>query len=112
SDYGLVDDRTLEPNPSYWASWLWRQLMGRKALAVQPQGRWLRLYAHCARTGPGGVTALLVNVDPLNGAEVELGGPARVLLLEADGLGARTVRLNGRPLRAAPDGTPPALEGF
>ena len=28
SDYGLVDDATLEPNPSYWAAWLWRRTSG------------------------------------------------------------------------------------
>ena len=113
SDYGLVDDRTLEPNPSYWASWLWRNLMGRRALAVeQPRPPALRLYAHCARAplgGPGAVSALLVNVDPEAPVEVELGGKATVFRLEADGLAARTVRLNGQALRASADGTPPAL---
>src|SRR5262249_38008899 len=49
SDYGLVDDRTLRPNPSYWASWLWHQLMGRRVLAVtaSPAAPALRTYAHC-----------------------------------------------------------------
>jgi hypothetical protein len=121
SDYGLIDDRTLEPNPSYWASWLWRNLMGRQALAVDVSAGApaVRAYAHCARPGgpltrPGAVTLLLVNVDPDAAAEVDLGtrGPAQVLRLEADGLGARTVRLNGRPLRAYDDGTPPALGTF
>jgi hypothetical protein len=34
SDYGLIDDATLQPNPSYRASWLWRRLMGRQVLAA------------------------------------------------------------------------------
>jgi heparanase 1 len=29
SDYGLIDDRTLKPNPDYWAALLWHRLMGR-----------------------------------------------------------------------------------
>jgi hypothetical protein len=116
SDYGLVDDRPLEPNPGYWASWLWRNLMGRQALAAQSSPS-LRIYAHCARTSaplhrPGAVTALIVNVDPRGHAEIELGPSARVLRLEADGLGARTVRLNGEPLRANTEGDPPALADF
>jgi hypothetical protein len=109
----VLADRTLEPNPSYWASWPWRSLMGRRALAVAPpRSPSLRLYAHCARAplgGPGTVTALLVNVDAEASVEVELGAPATVFRLEADGLVARTVRLNGQALRAATDGTPPAL---
>ncbi|HZA50081.1 MAG TPA: hypothetical protein VE549_05020, partial [Myxococcaceae bacterium] len=28
SDYGLLDDRTLEPRPDYWASVLWKRVMG------------------------------------------------------------------------------------
>jgi hypothetical protein len=117
ADYGLVDDRTLEPNPSYWASWLWHNLMGRRALAVAEGSPSLRIYAHCARAGaplarPGAVTALLVNVDPQAPAEVELGPSAHVLRLEADGLGARTVRLEGAPLRADADGNPPDLADF
>lgn len=120
SDYGLIDDRTLAPNPSYWASWLWRNLMGNRALAVsQPSAPAVRIYAHCTREGAplaskGAVTALMVNVDPEAPAEVELGapGPVAVLRLEADGLGARTVRLNGERLGVAPDGGPPPVERF
>lgn len=124
SDYGLIDDRTLEPNPSYWASWLWRNTMGRRALNAA--GDWrapgLRVYAHCAADGAtgeaGAVTALLVNLDA-HAVEADLtalGGAASdgmaVLRLTADQLGSRTVRLNGDPLHAAADGTPPALAAW
>lgn len=120
SDYGLIDDRTLEPNPSYWASWLWRNLMGNRALSVADTGApALRMYAHCARAGapgaePGAVAALIVNVDPGAAAEVDLTGwgPAAVLRLEADDLRARAVRLNGQALRVADDGAPPPLDRF
>jgi heparanase 1 len=111
SDYGLIDDRTLEPNPSYWASWLWRTLMGTRALAVttEPPAPALRAYAHCARSGPrGAVVALLVNAGA-ESVEVTLPGPASVLRLEADGLRARQVRLNGTPLADA-DGVLPELK--
>ena len=116
SDYGLVDDRTLEPNPSYWASWLWRDLMGTRVLdaAVGPASASLRAYAHCLRPGPdrpaGGAALVLVNVDPGAGVEVDLPalGAARVLRLEADGPGARTTRLDGAPLQIQPDGQLPA----
>jgi AhpD family alkylhydroperoxidase len=49
-------DRTLEPNRSYWASWLWRSLMGNRALAVSETCRrrrqvMLRCGAHfCSRS--------------------------------------------------------------
>ncbi len=32
SDYGLLDEKTLEPRPNYWAALLWRKLMGTTVL--------------------------------------------------------------------------------
>jgi hypothetical protein len=129
SDYGLIDDETLEPNPSYWASWLWRRLMGTRALGVHaaPAPGALGLYAHCARAGSdgdsdgdagggagrGAAVLLLVNGDPSVKVSITLPGldrhGARFLRLTADGLGARKVRLNGVPLQAGADGSPPPL---
>jgi hypothetical protein len=116
SDYGLIDDRTLEPTPSYWGSWLWRRMMGSRALAAAPTpaAPSLRVYAHCARpdaphAAPGAVAMLLINVDGAAAVTVQV-PPAAVLSLEADGLAARQVRLGGVPLRADPDGNPPALD--
>jgi heparanase 1 len=117
SDYGLVDDRTLEPNPSYWASWLWHDLMGTRVLdaAVWPASASLRAYAHCLRPGAdrpaGGAALLLINVDPAAGVDVDLpdlAGATRVLRLEADGPAARTTRLDGAALQVQPDGQMPA----
>jgi len=130
SDYGLVDDRTMRPNPSYWASWMWRNLMGTRVLdvAVEPAAPAVRVYAHCLRASAAGqrslrsdgnndgVAVLLLNIHPTEAATVRLGagaGGARaamsVLRLQADALGARTVRLDGAPLETAADGTLPAF---
>ena len=50
SDYGLLDERTLEPRPNYWGALLWRQLMGTTVLdAGLPIRRGLHVYAHCQR---------------------------------------------------------------
>jgi hypothetical protein len=128
SDYGLVDDRTLRPNPSYWASWLWRDLMGTRVLAAStsPGAESLRAYAHCLRGGgdgsgdrpAGGVAVLLINVHPTDGVTVDLGGaggsPASVLRVDADGPAARALRLDGAVLDVRADGSlppPPRLDG-
>jgi heparanase len=64
SDYGLVDDQTLAPRPDYWASVLWKRLMGTTVLDVETSAddAFVRGYAHCAPAGDGGVTVLLVNL--------------------------------------------------
>ena len=58
SDYGLIDDASLEPNPSYWASWLWRRLMGTEVLAAGTDTvtASLRVYAHCTPARAPGYT--------------------------------------------------------
>jgi hypothetical protein len=35
SDYGLLDQNTFEPRPSYWATLLWHKLMGMTVLDPQ-----------------------------------------------------------------------------
>jgi heparanase 1 len=118
SDYGLVDDQTLRPNPSYWASWLWHRFMGRRVLAVaaSPAAPALRAYAHCLAGSAGeaaGVALLVANVDPTRTVDVALppglGEPSQVLRLTADGLASRTVRLDGIPLELDADGRLPPL---
>jgi heparanase 1 len=124
SDYGLIDDATLEPNPSYWASWLWRRLMGTRVLGAAARDdapAALRAYYHCARPDApgaraGAVTALYVNVGGATTVQVALRGAAtddaRVFQLTAPGLGARRGDLNGTPLAAAADGAPPDLDAL
>jgi len=123
SDYGLIDDRTLQPNPSYWASWIWRNLMGTRVLdvVVEPAAPAVRAYAHCLPASHGaassdGVAMLLLNIHPTEATTVRLNGggtadaPAMsVLQLRADSLDARTVRLAGVPLATAADGSLPAF---
>ncbi|MEI9925114.1 MAG: hypothetical protein WDN50_17800 [Bradyrhizobium sp.] len=64
SDYGLLDERTLEPRPNYWGALLWRQTMGTTALDANiPVQSGLHVYAHCQRSTSGGVTLLVINTD-------------------------------------------------
>jgi heparanase len=118
SDYGLVDDQTLRPNPSYWASWLWRGFMGSRVLAVtaSPAAPALRGYAHCLADrahGAAGVTLLLVNFDPTQTVDADLpvglGAPSQVIRLTADGLASRKILLDGTPLDLDQEGRMPSL---
>ena len=59
SDYGLLDENTLEPRPNYWAALLWRKFMGTTVLeAGVPIQPGLHVYAHSLRGVPGGVALL------------------------------------------------------
>lgn len=99
SDYGLLDERTLEPRPNYWGALLWRQTMGSTVLdAGLPMQSGLHVYAHCQRGARGGVTLLVINTD--RNAPHTLVVPTASMLYVLDAvnpLGTR-VRLNGNPL--------------
>lgn len=115
ADYGLIDDATLEPTPDYWASVLWRRLMGTSVFAVESPGAppTLRLYAHSAATPPSagaqrGLTYLAINLgeSPLE-LDLDLARPAETWLLEGPSLDARTCTVNGEQAASAVDGTAP-----
>src|SRR6195256_7089794 len=56
SDYGFLDEKTLQPRPKNLGAVLWRQLMGSIVLdsGVPIQTR-LQFYAHCQRGTSDGV---------------------------------------------------------
>ena len=100
SDYGLLEDSDLSPNPDYWISVLWRRLMGATVLAATSPDPALRAYAHCHPDGEG-VTLALVNIgdQPLAvGADLSgSGDAAEAYILTAPSLDSRTLSLNGGP---------------
>lgn len=111
SDYGLVDQSTLEPRPNYWAAVLWNETMGTTVLGTEAQGSaTLRIYAHCARQERGGVTLLALNTGK---EEQTLRLPVageRFTLMEPH-LASASVLLNGIELKTRADGTFPRLRG-
>jgi heparanase 1 len=72
STYDVLGDRGHSPRPDYWATVLWKRLMGRRVLSVEgdgESGRTVRTYAHClsrAGAGPGasgGVALAIINLQ-------------------------------------------------
>ena len=51
ADYGLLRDADLKPRPDYWASVIWKNLIGTKVLklAEKSEWPWLRSYAYCGK---------------------------------------------------------------
>lgn len=109
SDYGLIDEATRAPNPDYWASVLWKRLMGTRVLKVRSDDPFVRAWAHCATSGPS-ATLLLINLAT-DAVEVPVSGATRVFRATAPTLESRTVWLNGVALALLADGSLPSLEG-
>ena len=64
SDYGLLDQNTLEPRPNYWATLFgissWERTVLDPHVAAPPDAY---VYAQCGEGRPGGVTLLVINAD-------------------------------------------------
>jgi heparanase len=110
SDYGLLDETTLNPRPNYWAALLWQKLMGTTVLnpgaSSSPS---VHLYAQCLRAHPGGVALLALNIDQQAAHEISLPIQAERYTLTAKEPQDTSVQLNGKTLEAGRDGSVPAL---
>lgn len=112
SNYQLITEDTLKPLPDYWASLLWKRLMGREVLAARVQGSdRVRVYAHRAPNGID-VTLLVINLHPRRPVKVQgaqFGRDARLYEVTSADLFGTEVRLNGEPLVMRDDTTLPRL---
>lgn len=117
SNYGIIDDETLEPRPDYWNSLLWKRLMGSVVLDVEvaKESPKVRAYAHCTRdSNPGSVTVLAINLDRDVSVTVAFesvpSGRGDVYAVTATELQGTELLLNGMALETAADGTPPPIQ--
>jgi hypothetical protein len=112
SDYGLLDEKTYEPRPNYWAALLWRRLMGTTVLdpGASPAPS-LHLYAHCLRGKPGGVALLAINAGQTAPQTVSIPKGAERYTLTAKQLQESHVDLNGVELSLGADDALPQMKG-
>lgn len=112
SDYGLLDEKTYQPRPNYWAALLWRSQMGTTVLDPGPSpSPNLYLYAHCLRGKSGGVALLAINADRTAPANLTLSTASQTMTLTAPELESQQVELNGKPLELGSGDTLPELTG-
>jgi heparanase len=112
SDYGLLDERTLEPRPNYWGALLWRQTIGTTVLdAGLPVQSGLHVYAHCQRDTPGGVTLLVINTDRDAPHTIALPTASILYVLDAANTMDTRVRVNGTALALGADDALPSIPG-
>lgn len=106
---GVIDEKTFQPNASYWGAVLWRRLIGTQVLDAGANRPGLHLYAHCQRGVAGGVTLLALNFE--NSAKsLRVGGGAQLYALTNPDLQSKTALLNGKALALTEDDTLPAMD--
>ena len=112
SDYGLLDQNSFVPRPNYWATLLWRKLMGGTVLdphaSAAPN---VYVYAQCLQKNPGGIALLIINADQQRTHEFTLPFDAERYTLTAARVQDTAVELNGKKLQLNSDGDVPQLAG-
>jgi len=112
SDYGLLDESTLEPRPNYWGTFLWHKLMGTTVLKPDASASaGAHLYAHCLSDVPGGVTLLAINTDRTASKTLIVSAASQRYTLTAPDLEGTRVDLNGKELKLGPGDSLPKLNG-
>ena len=114
-DYPLLD-AALRPNPDYFLTVLFRQLVGTTALEVaSTAAKDARVFAFCADEGPG-VVLLAVSLDASEAIFVDVRGLSGrrfdyVLAPDETGLASTTISLNGAVLAVSETGELPDMSG-
>ena len=112
SDYGLLDEKTYEPRPNYWAALLWRTFMGTTVLdAGTSPSPGVYVFAQCLRDHPGGVAVLAINTDRTQERKIDVPVDAERYSLTAPELLSRRVQLNGAELKLRADDALPEFKG-
>jgi len=106
---GVIDEKTLEPNASYWSAVLWRKLMSRRLLDAGTNEAGFHLYAHCLQGTRGGVALLALNMKDRADA-IAFRGKAGLYALTSPELQGKTVLLNGKPLAIGKNDRLPAMK--
>jgi len=107
------------PLPDYWVALLWSRLMGSTVLSTQSNNISVRVYAHCTRGVPGGVTLAWMNLGAereidaheLGEAEMWVLTPGKKMHRAVSGLQSQQVLLNGKLVELRPGPSLPDLDG-
>lgn len=112
SDYGLIDEVTLEPRPNYWSALLWKRTMG--TISLDPGIHSVpgaRVYAQCMKHSKGGVALLVLNIDKAKVISIKLPIAGTRYTLSGPNLLSDKILLNGRELQLTQDGSVPEYKG-
>ncbi len=111
SEYGLIDQDSMEPRPNYWAAVLWKKLMGPIVLQAPQTGHpTLRVFAHCRPAMDGGVSVLALNPGD-TALPLALGSEGEMWIMQADNIDSGPVSINDTIPALTTDGAITGISG-
>ncbi|MBR3973821.1 MAG: beta-glucuronidase [Oscillospiraceae bacterium] len=113
SDYGWLKHSTFVPRPSYFATLLWKQLMGDIVYdSVEPIREGAHVFCHSRKDGKDGCVYLVINNSWTETTTVNLPKEAEVYALTGNGkMRSRTMLLNGKELVLGENDELPEMKG-
>jgi heparanase 1 len=112
SEYAILDSKTHDPRPNYWAALLWNKLMGTKVYEAGINNEGVDVFVHNLKGAKDGFAVLVIN--PTESAyALSLPVSAEKYLFTADGenLQTKAVKLNGKILELSSKNTMPSIKG-
>lgn len=110
SDYGLLDSKTHEPRPNYWAAYIWAKLVGTTVYDThEPIREGVHLYAHSRKDGKDGYVYILINNSKIEKTSIEIPAQVERYTLSATDLRSKETLLNGKLLTLEGECTLPNL---
>ena len=111
SDYGLLDEKCLRPDPIIGLHCYGTSSWERPCSTRDLRATGLHLYAHCLRGIQGGVALLVINLDHARSQTPDIPATADRYTLSAKNLSDTQVQMNGSDLVLGVHDELPALEG-
>lgn len=110
SEYSLIDQDTHNPNPNYWAAYLWNKFMGTKSYGTTINQNGVYVFAHNTKSKESSLTFLVINPTE-EARQITMPASAKIYAVSANGTTSRAVNLNGKPLELSAENQLPAVEG-
>ncbi|MEC9281384.1 MAG: hypothetical protein VX642_01630 [Bdellovibrionota bacterium] len=81
ADYALLNFKNLQPNPDYFASLIWKRLMGRRFFKISGEDKEVLSYAHCQKSTKGKIIKMFINFGSKK--KLKFSSETEVIKLEA-----------------------------
>lgn len=110
SEYGMLEEKTYNPRPNYWAALLWNKLMGNQVFESESLEAGVDVFVHNLKNKSKGKTAMILNTNK-TATSVVIPSNANQYLLTADDILSKKVSLNGAELNLNSNDELPIIKG-
>jgi hypothetical protein len=106
----MLEEKTYNPRPNYWAALLWNKLMGNQVFEPESLEAGVDVFVHNLKNKSKGKTVMILNTNK-TATSVVIPTNADQYLLTADDILSKKVSLNGAELNLNSNDELPIIKG-